>query len=342
MRHRLISLAGCLLFSATLAIAQPAPDRGAPKAPSPTTELPEPVKAALASVVRVTARIPPRARTLATLGSEREGHGVLIGEDGLILTIGYLILEADDVVVGWGRDRRMPASVIAYDHESGFGLIRTAIPLNVPALPLGDSDSLAVKDMAYAADARNALQVLVTSRREFAGYWEYLLDQAIFTTPPHPQFAGMPLLSPQGKLMGVGSLLVQEAIEKGNTTVPGNMFVPINRLKPILADLLAKGRSPGPARPWLGVSVVEALGRLTVINVTAGGPAAEAGLRRGDIIATIAGQPVSDAAQLYRILWALGDAGVDVPLQIERTTVMREIRVKSSDRYKFLRLDSSL
>jgi len=309
-----------------------------------TQEVPQAVRDVLPSIVKISAQISPRARSASTLGAEREGQGVVIGDDGLVLTIGYLILEAEEVVVTWGNGRKLPASVVAYDYETGFGLIRAAIPLKVPSVRLGDSDPLATKDDTWVAGyggEATAYHVLVASRREFAGFWEYLLENAIFTTPPYPMFAGAPLLSPKGELLGIGSLVVPDALGSGHHNIPGNLFVPINRLKPILAGLLQKGRSDGQPKPWLGIYVLEELGRVTIANVADGGPAAAAGLLRGDIVAAINGQPVTEIAELYRKLWGMGNAGIEVRLQVERATVMREFTVKTADRYKFLRLDNS-
>jgi serine protease Do len=325
--------------------AQPNAPAAKPADEQSKAELPDAVKQRLPSVVKVSARIAARARSAATLGSEREGHGVVIGEDGLILTIGYLILEAEEVVVSWGEGRRLPASVVAYDYESGFGLVRTAIPLKLAAVPFGDSDAMAFRNEGWVAGSggEGAVQrVRVVGRRDFAGYWEYLLENAIFTTPPYSSFGGAALFSPDGALVGIGSLQVPDAMREGNGTLPGNMFIPINRLKPIVAELVEKGRVEAKAKPWIGVYIAESLGRVVVAGTADGAPAATAGVRRGDIIAGINGMPVHDAAEFYRTLWAAGEAGVEVRLQVERLTLIREITVTSGDRYKYLRQGSSL
>jgi S1-C subfamily serine protease len=360
--RRLLPLALAALIALPAAFAQkppaerqPAPTPPAegakpvepPKPPEtpPRVELPDAVRQALPAVVKVLARIPGRARSAQTLGTERAGTGVVIDEDGLVLTVGYMILEADEVVVTTASGRKLPATVVAYDYETGFGLVRTAIPPKVTPVKLGDSETLKERDEALVAGfgGEDTVQrVMVTARREFAGFWEYLLEHAIFTVPPYGEFAGAALLSRDGTLLGIGSLQVSDAWRDGGKTLPGNVFLPVERLKPILADLVAHGRSEGKPKPWLGVYVTENLGRVVVSGTADGGPAAAAGVKRGDVIAGIAGQSVTDIADFYRKLWAAGEAGVDVRLQIERATLMRDITVTSGDRYKFIRRDNSL
>ena len=208
-----------------------------------------------AAVVRIKTYINPDGRTVQNLGREREGSGIVIDSDGLVLTIGYLMVEAHSAEVVTNDGRTVPADVVGYDHETGFGLLRATEPLKVRPMALGKSADLKEKDPVLVASFGGADMVApahVAARREFAGSWEYLLDDAIFTAPPHPAWSGAALISREGKLVGVGSLVVGDASGKGDGE-PGNMFVPIDRLPPILADLIADGRASGPARPWLGV-----------------------------------------------------------------------------------------
>ncbi len=292
-----------------------------------------------AAVVGIEAQVPAQARTAETLGTERSGSGVVIDADGLVLTIGYLILEAGSVEIVAG-DRRVPGAVVAYDYDTGFGLVRAAVPLDVEPMKLGDSAALGENDVVLVAGHGGpevAQRAMVVARREFAGYWEYLLDDTIFTAPPYRGFGGAALIGPDGKLLGIGSLVVGDAIA-GDSSVPGNMFVPIDLLKPILGDMLVDGHGPGPPRPWLGMFTEELRGHVFVARVAPNGPAAEAGIGTGDIVLAVGGKPVATLAELFRGVWALGAAGVEVPLTMLQGSAVREVAVRSADRYDYLRL----
>ncbi|MFQ6018733.1 MAG: S1C family serine protease [Kiloniellaceae bacterium] len=297
----------------------------------------------LEAVVGVRASIPEDARAAETLGTARAGSGIVIGEGGLVLTIGYLILEAITTEIVLSDDRAVPADIVAYDYDTGFGLLRARAQLSIAPMELGRSADLRPPDAILIASSGGTGAVTaarVVSRRDFAGYWEYLLPDAIFTAPPHPSFGGAALIGPDGRLLGVGSLMVGDAAQPSEP-LPGNMFVPIDALKPILKDLLAHGRSGAVPRPWLGVFCQDLRGRLFVNRVAPGGPAARAGLAKDDIILAVKGKPVRDMADFYRKLWALGRAGVEVPLTVLRPGGMAEITVKSADRYDYLKLKPS-
>ena len=294
------------------------------------------LKDLLAAVVKISAEVPAEARTARGLGTRREGNGVVIDSDGLVLTIGYLILESESARIGLADGKSVPARVVAYDHETGFGLLRAETALGVKPLDLGDSERLTEKKMVLVAGhggKSSAIGAFVVSRRDFAGYWEYLLENAIFTSPPHPNFGGAALIDENGTLVGIGSLIVPNAAAAGEVSVPGNLFVPINALKPILGDLLAKGRAARTPRPWLGLYSEEVHGRVFVTRVPPGGPAHAAGLRPGDLILAIAGKPVNALAGYYRKLWSLGRAGVAVPLTVLHGDTTNEMIVHSIDRY---------
>ena len=296
-----------------------------------------------AAVVRVKAFINPDGRTVQNLGVEREGSGVVIGSDGLVLTIGYLMVEAHAAEIVTNDGRTVPANVVGYDHESGFGLLKATAPLNLRPMGLGKSADLKEKDPVLVASFGGTGMVApvhVVARREFAGSWEYLLDEAIFTTPPHPAWSGAALINREGKLVGVGSLIVRDVGGKG-AGEPGNMFVPIDRLPPILADLIAEGRVSGPARPWLGVTAEEVAGRLLVARVTVGGPAEKAGVQKGDILVGVGGQTAKSLGDFYRKVWARGDAGISVPLDVLRDSQAKRIDVESMNRLDHLKLKST-
>lgn len=334
------------LLSAMLALSTPlaqAQTVDKPVAAPVPRVLSDAVKAALPSVVTLKTTVPREARSARNLGTEREGHGVVIDDDGLVLTVGYLVLEANSVEIVENSGRRASAMVVAYDNDSGFALVRTAIPLKVKPVSFGDSDALKQRDSVVIAGAggeEKALRGLVADRRQFAGYWEYLLDNAIFTVPPYHNWGGAALLDEQGALMGIGSLQVPDAY-RGGRSFPGNMFIPINRLKPIY-DTLKAGRRPEGSKPWLGVTTHEARGRLIIGNVQPGSPAESAGLRRGDVVRSVGGADVDSLAEFYGRLWAAGPSGTTITLGIDRGGERVDVAVRSGDRYKYLRLDSSL
>jgi len=296
----------------------------------------------LDAVVRVHAAVTPGARTAAYLGSEREGAGVVIDADGLVVTIGYLVTEAMTIEVTSGNGKPTPASLVGLDNDSGLALVRTAIPLAVKPLALGRSADLAERQIVLAAsfggaDAAQAARVV--SRRLFAGYWEYLLEDAIFTAPPLHNWSGAALIGADGKLLGIGSLVVTDAV--AGTNEAGNMFVPIDRLKASLADLLTTGRPGTPPHPWLGINAQEIGGKLIVTRVSAEGPAQRAGVAHGAVVTAVAGEKVSDLADFYRKLWARGQAGVEIPLTIEQNGSSREISIKTMSRYDYLKADTT-
>lgn len=292
------------------------------------------------SIFKVRARAVPNARSSATLGQEREGTGVVIGDDGLVVTVGYLIVEADEVNLVDPQGRVLPARVVAYDHATGLGLVRALVPISAPPLPLGDSAKLADRDPVMIVNHGGVDDVtfaLVVSTRPFTGSWEYLLEQAIFTSPPTMNWSGAALVNRDFQLVGIGSLIVREASSTGEATVPGNMFVPIDALKPILADLVRTGRRAGPARPWLGVAADEVQGRLMVSRVSPDGPGDLAGIKVGDIILGVGGAGVRTQADFYRKVWGRGGAGTDIPLRVLQGVDVKELEVHSIDRVEYFR-----
>ena len=293
----------------------------------------------LSAMVTVHAEVPASARTAQFLGEQRIGSGVIIDTEGHILTIGYLVMEAHRVEVTGMDGKRVRATVVAHDTQTGFGLLRANEPLNATPMPFGTSADLAERTEVIIASDSTAASVrptLVTSRREFAGYWEYLLEDAIFTAPPHPRYAGAALIGPDGKLLGIGSLLVNDALP-GRGSLTGNMFVPIDHLKPILTDLIRTGRTRATPRPWLGLFTEEFRDKLVIMFVAPDGPAEQAGVRENDLILKVAGQPVKDQADFYRKVWAVGEAGADITLTLLQGTEIKDITVRSSDRGQYFR-----
>jgi len=289
---------------------------------------------ALDAVVSLRAEIPDDAYTAQTLGTERAGNGVVIREDGLVLTVGYLITEAESIWLSTNAGVVVPGHPLAYDAATGFGLVLPLGRLGAPMLRRGTADSVSVDDEVVVIGhgrRMHSLKASIVAKREFVGYWEYLLDEAIFTAPAHPQWGGTALLGPDGRLVGLGSLLVQEARKEGEQ-LQGNMFVPIDLLEPVLDDMLKLGRRAAPPRPWLGLYAVEVEGHVAVSGLADGGPAARAGIRKGDLVMQVAGARVNSVAGLFRALWACGAAGVDVPFVLGRKGAAVTLSVRTADR----------
>ena len=294
--------------------------------------------AALAAVVGLRSIIPGDAFTAQTLGTERAGHGVLIGK-GLVLTIGYLITEAERIWLTLSDGSAVEGHALGYDYDTGFGLVQILGKADMPHLTIGQSKNAKLNDhvvMGGAGGRERSVAAHVAGRQEFAGYWEYVLDEAIFTAPAHPNWGGTALIGPAGDLLGIGSLQLERARERGSNEHL-NMIVPIDDLKPILDDMMKFGKPNRPPRPWLGLYATEVEERIVVVGLASRGPAQAADLRTGDIILAVDGREVSELATMFRKVWSLGQAGVDVPLLIYRDGRTFEVTVTSSDRAKFLK-----
>ncbi len=294
---------------------------------------------ALASVVGVRALAPPDAFTAETLGTERVGNGVLIRKDGVVLTIGYLIMEAETVWISLGG-RVVPGHVLGFDQPTGFGLVQALARVDMPCLDLGDSSRTQVGEHVVVAGAggrQGAIAARVVAKQEFAGYWEYVLDEAIFTAPGHPHWGGTAVIGPSGKLVGIGSLQVQHQARESGQPANLNMVVPIDNLKPILDDLLTLGRARRPPRPWLGLYASEIGSRIVITGISSRGPAADADVRPGDIVIAVNGAEVSSLAGFFRRIWSVGNAGADIPMLVFRDGGTFELHVKSADRNSFLK-----
>jgi S1-C subfamily serine protease len=292
----------------------------------------------LKAIVKIRALIPEGARTAAILGTEREGHGIVFDSTGHILTTGYLIIESASIEVTGPDGRKVKAAFVGYDHATGLGLLRAQELFNVEPMKIGSASELKEGDPVIVAGhggLETAIGARVVARREFTGYWEYILDNAIYTAPAYAQFAGAALIGPEGQLLGIGSLFTQLNVP-GLGLLPCNIFIPIDLLQPILQDLISTGRSQQPAKPWLGLNAEEAYGRVFVTRITEGGPAEEAGLKADDLILTVNGKPVLGLSDFYRKVWGSGSAGVEVTLGILKGVEIKELSVRSGDRTKFL------
>lgn len=321
------------------AAAAPSPHLGASAAAEPKLN----GERLFGAIVRISTRSVPDARSAESLGEEREGSGVVIGKDGLILTIGYLIVEADDVKVTDAKGKTYPARVVGYDHASGFGLVRTQTPLDAVPVPLGDSAATTDREpvMIASAAGNGAAFAFIVSKRPFTGNWEYQLDSALFTSPPTTDWSGAALIDRDGKLLGIGSLIVREATDD-DPSLPGNLFIPIDLLKPILADLVSQGHRAGPARPWLGIAADELQGHLLVTRVSPDGPGDRAGVAAGDIILAVGADAVHTQSEFYRHVWEHRSAGDEVPLKVLQGVEVKEIRVRSIDRTAYFRPQSTI
>lgn len=295
------------------------------------------------SIVRIDTRVPSDATSAQSLGGERVGTGIILDER-TVLTIGYLTLEADAVLVTTATGKRIPASVAGYDHATGFGLVRTVLPLDGKPMALGDSDRVKEKQrvLTLGQGEPEATEIFVLSRKAFAAGWEYLLETPIYTFPPVNNWSGAALISADdGSLLAVGSLIVNDAAS-GQQGVPGNLWVPVNLLKPIMSDLMAKGRRGDGANPWLGMTTESVRGNLMVVRVARNGPAEAAGVVPGDIVVGVAGEKVGDQAEFYRKVWKVGPAGAQIPLKVLKDGDVRDLSVKSIDRSDFLRKSTGI
>lgn len=292
----------------------------------------------LAGVVSVKALVPEGAFTAKTLGTERLGHGVVIRQTGLVLTVGYLIIEAETVWLRTIDGRVVQGQALAYDQETGFGLIQAMSSLDLPVIPFGASRDVSIGDaltIAGSGGREFALAAHCVARQEFAGYWEYWLEDAFLTAPAHPFWGGAAAIDETGRLIGIASLQVDQGREKDATSL--NMVIPIDLAPPVLDDLVKYGRPNRPARPWLGVYASDVGERIVVVGVTDGGPAEKAGVETGDIILAVRDERPSSLGDLWRRIWATGAAGVDVDLLIEREGRIISVRVQSADRLSFTR-----
>jgi S1-C subfamily serine protease len=288
------------------------------------------------SVVKVKSSAVRGARTSDTLGSEREGTGIVIDSNGLVLTIGYLITEAEKVELSLADGKSYPATVLGYDATTGMGLLKALAPLPIKPVDLGESGTIAERELVLIVGFDGVAPAYVVSKRPFVGYWEYVLDEAIYTAPATVNWQGAALLSREGKLIGIGSLAVGDAMG-ARRGVPGNMFIPIDTVKPVLADIIANGKSTAQPRPWLGINTQEVQGNLIVTRVSPESPAEEAGLQTGDVILGIGGNEIKGQRDFYTKLWASGAAGVEVPIEALHGNRVQKFSVKSIDRDRYYR-----
>ena len=327
--HRLMKAA---VLGAFLCCAPALAAQGAPEAPAGQAQL----TVDSLSVVKIKSQAVRNARSSRSLGNEREGTGVVIDTNGLVLTIGYLVTEAEKVELSTADGKVFPATVLGYDNATGMGLLKALTPLPVKPVDMGESAAVAERELVLIVGFDGVAPAYIVSKRPFVGYWEYLLDEAIYTAPATVNWQGAALLSREGKLLGIGSLVVGDALGT-QANIPGNMFVPIDVVKPVLGDLVANGKSTSKPRPWIGVNTQEVQGNLIITRVSPEGPADDAGLQKGDVILGVGGKPIEGQKDFYTKLWATGSAGVDVPVEVLKRNQVQKYTIKSIDRDLYFR-----
>ncbi len=323
----------CLSLHITMAAAATAPNAG-----SSAQDIITALAKAQTAVVGVQVTAAEGARSAQTLGKQRSGSGVVIAADGLVLTIGYLILEADDIQITTADKKAVPARVVAYDLATGFGLIRPVVPLRgiAPVVLGGTTDiktgeALMAGTGASSEDDADVNMTQLVSKRAFSGYWEYHIESALFTSPPMQNHSGAPLFNQKGELLGIGSLFVMDAMGQ-NVRLPGNMFVPIDLLKPIMNEMLQTGSSKLSTRPWLGLTSAEQGGRVQILRVNQDGPAQAAGLQPGDVILAVDDTKVANLESFYKKIWDRATPEAEIKLTVLQGADLKTIMLKPVDR----------
>jgi serine protease Do len=296
----------------------------------------EDVRKIYQSVVKIDSIVPSDARTANSLGTIRGGNGIVI-DDKHILTIGYIVVEAETITITLPNGGVVPAELAGYDHTTGFGILKTILPSKLTPIQIGNSDKLNKEDLLYVLPyltegAPSAVKMV--SRRSFTGWWEYFLDKPIYTHPMNTSFAGSALINEFGELLGIGSLYVSDAAAEGILS-PGNLFVPINDLKPILNDLIANGKRTADVKPYMGLTSNDDTGKVMVTRVNDDGPAAKAGFKENDIILKVNKINIQDTEKFYKTVWSQGGPGTLLDFEIERNNQIISLKLTTMDRNDF-------
>ena len=333
---RMVFAAFMVTFMATAALTALA------ATPPPQTTV-DALTKANAAVVGVQVKATPGSRSAETLGAQRSGSGVVIGSDGLILTIGYLMLEAESIQIITQDNKTLPALAVAYDLATGFGLIRPLLPLRVAPVALGSASELQTGDSLMAAtgaqaggqsggeEAADVNMTQLVSKRPFSGYWEYHIESALFTSPPIGNHSGAPLFNERGQLLGIGSLFTMDAMGQ-NRRLPGNMFVPVDLLKPILAEMQKTGSTSKSRRPWLGLTSSEQSGRVQIVRVNKDSPADTAGLKPGDVVLAVDDIKITSLEAFYKGVWARNEPTDEIRLTVLQGAEVKSIVLRGADR----------
>jgi serine protease Do len=335
-----------LLVGAFWLLMPPPADAASPRQAEAVSPQVQALQRAGDAVVALRVTATEGATSADSLGMRRSGSGVVIGPDGLILTIGYLLLEAETIEVITQDDRTLPARQVAYDLATGFGLLRPLVPLRgVEPVPMAGVAGLTPGEpLLVATGSSSGTEVGFTrliAMRPFSGYWEYHIESALFTSPPVANHSGAPLFNRNGELVGVGSLFVLEAAG-ADRTLPGNMFVPVELLRPVLAEMQSTGSTRASIRPWLGLSSSERDGHVLIVRVDRQGPALAAGLQPGDVVLEVDGIEVATLEAFYKQLWKRPAPDAEVELTVQQGSETRKIRIQAMDRMRTLRKPSGI
>jgi len=289
------------------------------------------IERVLPATVHIEARIPETHPSTRILGSERMGSGTIIDAAGLVLTVNYVVLGAEQVKVTMIDQRAYVAEVVRTDFASGLALVR--IPEErLTALTLRHTSDVALGEECFvvasvgegsARIANGAISYL----GPFDANWEYVLERAIMTTAMNPGLGGGPLCDPLGRVLGVVSLNLNE-IGRFSLAVPSDYYLDAR-------DDFVDGRRPAVgARAWLGLFCYSVKEHVVIQGLLPGGPGEQAGLKAGDVILAIDGEDVGDRRSLYRRLWT-HPAGDPVTLKIFRGRETKTVTVASGDVEKF-------
>lgn len=343
----LVNLPASLILSLGLVTLAPArsasPGRGLPVPLSPTQSTMAAMNKANAAVVGIRVKAVEDASSAQTLGLNRTGSGVVIEPDGLILTIGYLLVEAQQIEIITQDNKILPATAVAYDVATGFGLVKPLLPLHgVAPVKLGSLQDLKPGEPLIAATGAttdgqdgDVSTTRLISTRAFTGNWEYHIDTALFTSPPvsagSGNHSGAPLFNLKGEVIGIGSLLVMDASGE-NRRLPGNMFVPVDLLKPVLSEMKQSGRSRQSYRPWLGLTSTDQSGEVQIVRISANSPAENAGLQVGEVVLAVDGKDVSTLESFYKMLWAHTSPDEPVSLTLRSDDKVKVVVLTPEDR----------
>jgi S1-C subfamily serine protease len=259
---------------------------------------------------------PPSQRT-----ERGQGSGVIFNSGGLILTNAHVVERTNRVTVGLQNGQRVEGAVVGLDRLTDLAVVKLIGGGPWPVAPLGDSDALQVGDWAIAVgnpfglDNTVTLGIVSSLNRNASklGITDKRLDLIQTDAAINPGNSGGPLLNADGEVVGINTL-----VRSGPGAGLG-FAIPINRARSVADQLVATGRATHPMI-GVGLDVVRGVngqgpgrGAVVVASVLPGGPAAQVGLRPGDLIVAIGGNAVQEPTQ---VIAAVERAGVGRPLSL--------------------------